>query len=118
MKEHRIGHTLRLAEELSCFREIFKDEEGRCGADNGEKSLEDEYPPPARLAGDAVHFDNRSGQQTWKLRWSNDVGEHGQKIHTTESSGQRSRGIEDADTRERSAPSRDVSDRRERSHRC
>ena len=56
MKGHRKGHTLRLAEELSCFREIFKDEEGRCGADNGEKPLEDEYPRPAWLPSDTVHI--------------------------------------------------------------
>lgn len=109
---------LLVSEELRRLN-VRRQEEHRAERDdNRGNALEDEYPPPARLAGDAVHFDNRSGQQTWKLRWSNDVGEHGQKIHTTESSGQRSRGIEDADTRERSAPSRDVSDRRERSHRC
>ena len=63
MKEHRIGHTLRLAEELSCFREIFKDEEGRRGADNGEKSLEDEYPRPAAFSAFST------GQARMNLNW-------------------------------------------------
>lgn len=55
---------LLVSEELRRL-DVRRQEEHRAERDdNRGNALEDEYPPPARLTGNAVHLDDRSGQQT------------------------------------------------------